>query len=78
MRETRDCCLLMELAKGVKSTTATKTIAISCKLGDSVGKVLQLDVQKEIFDLDAASSADMVLQKPLKGRWGVASCDYVI
>ncbi|KAL5237544.1 hypothetical protein ACI65C_004954 [Semiaphis heraclei] len=40
MRETRDGSLLMELAKGVKSTAASKTIAaaISEKLGDSVGK----------------------------------------
>jgi len=38
MRETRDGCLLMELAKGEKSSTAAKNIAsaISTKLGDSV------------------------------------------
>jgi len=65
MRETRDESLLLELAKGVKSATAAKTIvaAISTKLGDSVGKVSQLGVQTqlEILDLDAVSTAAEVL-----------------
>jgi len=66
MRETRDGSLLMELAKGAKSTAAAKTIAaaISEKLGDSVGKVSQLGVlvEVEILDLDAVSTAAEVLE----------------
>ena len=66
MRETRDGCLLMELAKGAKSGAAAKNIAsaITAKLGDSVGKVIQLGVQVEveILDLDAVSSAAEVLE----------------
>jgi len=66
MRQTRDGCLLMELAKGAKSGAAAKNIAsaISAKLGDSVGKVIQLGVQVEveILDLDAVSSAAEVLE----------------
>jgi len=66
MRETRDGSLLMELPKGAKSSAAAKTIAsaISTKLGDSVGKVIQLGVQVEveIVDLDAVSSAAEVLE----------------
>lgn len=69
MRETRDGCLIMELVKRAKSTTVAKTIAlaINSKLGDSVRKVLQLGVQVEveIFDLDAVSSTDEV-QKALR------------
>jgi len=66
MRETRDGSLLLELPKGSKSVAAAKTIAaaISEKLGDSVGKVSQLGVQVEveILDLDAVSSAAEVLE----------------
>jgi len=66
MRETRNGSLLLELPKGSKSASAAKTIAaaISDKLGDSVGKVSQLDVQSqiEILDLDAVSTAAKVLE----------------
>ncbi|KAL4132887.1 hypothetical protein QTP88_009963 [Uroleucon formosanum] len=66
MRETRDGSLLLELPKGAKSSAAAKTIAeaLGTKLGDSVGRVSQLGVQVEIevLDLDAVSSAAEVLQ----------------
>lgn len=48
------------VAKGAKSGAGAKNIvfAISAKLGDSVGKVIQLGVQVkvEVLDLDAVSS----------------------
>ncbi|KAL4104230.1 hypothetical protein QTP88_019539 [Uroleucon formosanum] len=66
MRETRDGSLLLELPKGAKSSAAAKTIAeaLGTKLGDSVGRVSQLGVQVEIevLDLDAVSSAAEVLE----------------
>jgi len=66
MRETKDGCLLMEVAKGAKSGAATISIAsaITAKLGDAVGKVIQLSVQAdvEVFDLDAVSTAAEVLE----------------
>jgi len=66
MRETRDGCLLLELPKGSKSSSAAKTIAeaLGNRLGDSVGKVSQLGVQveMEVLDLDAVSSAAEVLE----------------
>jgi len=65
MRETRDGELLLELPKGAKSSSTAKTIAVALgdKLGDSVGKVSPLGVQVEIeiLDLDAVSSAAEVL-----------------
>ncbi|KAL4091787.1 hypothetical protein QTP88_026421 [Uroleucon formosanum] len=66
LRETRNGGLLLELPKGAKSSSAAKMIAtmLSGKLGDSVGKVSQLDVQVEIevLDLDAVSSAAEILE----------------
>jgi len=66
MRQTRDGCLLLELAGGVRTDAAAKKIAstISARLGDSVGKVVQLgaQVEVEVLDLDAASSAAEVLE----------------
>lgn len=63
MRETRDGSLL---PKGAKSAAAAKTIAeaLGSKLGDSVGRVSQLGVQVEVevLDLDAVSSAAEVLE----------------
>ncbi|KAE9533973.1 hypothetical protein AGLY_008709 [Aphis glycines] len=46
MRKTRDGCVLLELPTSANSGTATRTItaAIGNKLGDTVGKVLQLEV----------------------------------
>ncbi|KAL4082641.1 hypothetical protein QTP88_029702 [Uroleucon formosanum] len=68
MRETRDGSLLLELPKGGKSSAAAKTIAeaLGTKLGDSVGRVSKLGVQVEIevLDLDAVSSAAEVLEVP--------------
>jgi len=66
MRETRDGSLLLELPKGAKSSAAAKSIAeaLGSKLGDSVGRVSQLGVQVEVevLDLDAVSSAAEVLE----------------
>jgi len=66
MRQTRDGCLLLELPKGSSSTKAAKTIAsaMSSKLDDSVGKVVQLGVQVEVemLDIDAAATASEVLE----------------
>jgi len=65
MRETKDGSLLMELSGGVSSGLAAKKItsAISTKLGNTVGKVLQLGVnaEVEILDLDATATALEVL-----------------
>ncbi|XP_050066461.1 uncharacterized protein LOC126555603 [Aphis gossypii] len=65
MRETKDGSLLLELPGGSGSGPALKKItsAISAKLGDSVGKVLQLGAKAEveILDLDAAATATEVL-----------------
>lgn len=66
MRQTRDGCLLLELPKGSSSTKAAKKIAsaMSSKLGDTVGKVVQLGVQVEVevLDIDAAATASEVLE----------------
>lgn len=66
MRQTRGGCLLLELPKGSSSTKAAKTIALAMhsKLGDSVGKVVQLGVQVEVevLDIDAAATASEVLE----------------
>jgi len=66
MRETRDGALLLELPKGAKSAVAAKSIAeaLGSKLGDSVGRVSQLGVQVEVevLDLDAVSTAAEVLE----------------
>lgn len=66
MRQTRDGCLLLELPKGGNSTAAAKHIvsAMSRKLGDSVGKVLQLGVlvEVEVLDIDGAATATEVLE----------------
>jgi len=66
MRQTRDGCLLLELPKGGNSITAAKRIvsAMSLRLGDSVGKVLQLGVlaEVEVLDIDAAATATEVLE----------------
>ncbi|XP_016660926.1 uncharacterized protein LOC107884060 [Acyrthosiphon pisum] len=66
MRQTRDGCLLLELPKGSSSMKAAKTIAsaMSSKLGDSVGKVVQLGVQVEVevLDIDATATASEVLE----------------
>lgn len=66
MRQTRDGCLLLELPKGSSSTKAAKIIAsaMSSKLGDTVGKVVQLGVQVEVevLDIDAAATASEVLE----------------
>ncbi|KAL4082663.1 hypothetical protein QTP88_029724 [Uroleucon formosanum] len=66
MRKTRDGSLLLELPKGAKSASTAKSIAeaLGSKLGDSVGKVSQLSVQVqvEVLDLDAVSTAADVLE----------------
>ncbi|KAL4082383.1 hypothetical protein QTP88_030003 [Uroleucon formosanum] len=66
MRKTRDGSLLLELPKGAKSASTAKSIAeaLGSKLGDSVGKVSQLgvQVQEEVLDLDAVSTAADVLE----------------
>ncbi|KAF0724115.1 CCHC-type domain-containing protein [Aphis craccivora] len=66
MRETRDGRLLLELPTSANSGSAAKTITstISNKLGDTVGKVLQLgvNVDVEVLDLDAAATAAEVLE----------------
>jgi len=65
MRETRDGSLLLELAKGANSSAVAKFIAaaLSTRLGYSVGRVTQLGVQVEVevLDLDAVSTAAEVL-----------------
>ncbi|CAH1736171.1 unnamed protein product [Aphis gossypii] len=66
MRETKDGSLLLELPTSANSGSAAKTITstISNKLGDTVGKVLQLgvNVEVEVLDLDAAATAAEVLE----------------
>jgi len=66
MRKTRDGCLLIELPKGAKSTTAAKHMAtvLSTKFGDSIGRIQQLgtQVEVEILDIDSSSSASDVLE----------------
>jgi len=65
MRQTRDGCLLLELPKGASSTSAAKKIvsAMTSRLGNSVGKVQQLglQVEVEVLDIDAAATAQEVL-----------------
>lgn len=66
MQETKDGSLLLELPGRISSGPAVKKItsAISAKLGDTVGKVLQLSVKAEveILDLDAGATATEVLE----------------
>ncbi|KAL4136263.1 hypothetical protein QTP88_007814 [Uroleucon formosanum] len=66
IKQTRGGCLLLELPKGSSSTNAAKAIAsaMHSKLGDSVGKVVQLGVQVEVevLDIDAAATASEVLE----------------
>lgn len=66
MRETKDGSLLLELPSSTHSGSAAKKItsSISARLGDIMGKVLQLRVhmEVEIFDLDAAATASEVLE----------------
>lgn len=65
MRQMRDGCLLLELPKGASSTSAAKKIvsAMTSSLGNSVGKVQQLglQVEVEVLDIDAAATAQEVL-----------------
>jgi len=58
MRETLD--LLLELAPSVAAKSIA--VALSTRLGDSVGIVTQLSVQVEILDLDYVSATTEVLE----------------
>jgi len=66
MRQARDGWLLLELQKGASSTSATKNIvsAMSSRLGNSIGKVLQLglQVEVEVLDINATTIAQEVLE----------------
>jgi len=66
MRQTKGGCLVLEFPKGGSATADAKrmTTAVSNKLGDYVGKVLQLgvQVQVEVLDIDAATTTQEVLE----------------